>query len=182
MLGAISESDKQHQSDRERHLLSKPIKLFNETKELFAGSSANGSLAMDKNTCMDDSDGSDSDAARELFDLNTYTQPEDLLGEDSYTLPTPTRNATVDNSSFGTSRAAKKFPRGNKSPAKKPKKASLWQKLEAIPMTPDQRVLVGEHLSTKENKGKLGWLGNASADTLHAWVFKFLCEKEDINL
>ena len=60
--------------------------------------------------------------------------------------------------------------------------AALWQRLEAIPMTPDQRVLVGEHLSTKENKGKCGWLCNASADTLHVWVFKFLCEKEGINL
>ena len=60
--------------------------------------------------------------------------------------------------------------------------AALWQRLEAIPMTPDQRVLVGEHLSTKENKGKRGWLCNASADTLHAWVFKFLCENEGINM
>ena len=48
--------------------------------------------------------------------------------------------------------------------------AILWQKLEAVPLTPDQRVLIGEHLSTKENKGKRGWLCNASADTLHAWV------------
>jgi len=48
--------------------------------------------------------------------------------------------------------------------------ASLWKILEAIPMTPDQRVLVGEHLFTKENKGKHGWLCNASGDTLHAWV------------
>ena len=31
--------------------------------------------------------------------------------------------------------------------------AVLWQKLEAIPLTPVQRVLIGEHLSTKENKG-----------------------------
>ncbi|TVU30668.1 hypothetical protein EJB05_22301, partial [Eragrostis curvula] len=30
--------------------------------------------------------------------------------------------------------------------------ATLWQKLETIPMTSDQRVLVGEHLSSKENK------------------------------
>lgn len=200
-------------------MLSKPIKFFNEMKELFSGSSANGSLAMDQNTCMDNSDGSDSDEPRELFDLNTYTQSEDQLGEDSDTLPTPTRDAAVGNSSSGTSRAGKKFPRGSKSPTKKPKKrsrlaqcndeitatmkslrdtlvgtappqmpqlsdphAALWQKLEAIPMTPDQRVLVGEHLSTKENKGKRGWLCNASADTLHAWVFKFLCEKEGINL
>jgi hypothetical protein len=49
-------------------------------------------------------------------------------------------------------------------------------------MIPDQRVLVSEHLSTKENKGKHDWLCNASADTLHASVFKFLCEKKGINL
>jgi len=60
--------------------------------------------------------------------------------------------------------------------------ALLWQKLEAIPLTPDQRVLIGKHLSTKENKGKRGWLCNASADTLHAWVFKFLCDKDGSNL
>ena len=60
--------------------------------------------------------------------------------------------------------------------------AVLWQKLEAIPLTPDQRVLIGEHLSTKENKGKRGWLCNASADTLRAWVFKFLCDKDESNL
>jgi hypothetical protein len=35
-------------------------------------------------------------------------------------------------------------------------------------MTPDQRVLVGEHFSTKENKGKDGWLCNVSGDTLYA--------------
>ncbi|TVU00111.1 hypothetical protein EJB05_54479, partial [Eragrostis curvula] len=29
---------------------------------------------------------------------------------------------------------------------------TLWQKLETIPMTSDQRVLVGEHLFSKENK------------------------------
>jgi len=60
--------------------------------------------------------------------------------------------------------------------------AALWQRLEAIPLTPDQKVLIGEHLSTKENKGKRGWLCNASDATLNAWVFKFLCEKEGFNL
>ena len=60
--------------------------------------------------------------------------------------------------------------------------AALWQRLEAIPITLDQRILVGEHLCTKENKGKRGWLCNVSADTLHAWVFKFLFEKKGINL
>ena len=204
--------------DRARRLLVKPIKFFNEMRELFIGSNADGSLALDQNTCMDAVDGSDSDDSRELFDLNTYTQPEDLEGEDSDTLPTPTRHATVDNTSSSTSQASKKRPKAKNSPTKKPKKscfvdstdeisatmkslretlaatapppmpqltdphAALWQRLEAIPMTPDQKVLVGEYLSTKENKDKRGWLCNASVDTLHAWVFKFLCEKKGINL
>ena len=174
---------------------------------------------MDQNTCMDADDGSDSDESRELIDLNCYTQPEDLEGEDSDTLPTPTRHATFDNTSSSTSEARRKRPRANKSPTKKPRNKSrfagstdeitatmkslretlaatappqmpqltdphslLWQKLEAIPITPDQRVLIGEHLSTKENKGKRGWLCNASADTLNAWVFKFLCDREGFNL
>ncbi|KAF0908263.1 hypothetical protein E2562_023881 [Oryza meyeriana var. granulata] len=108
--------------DRVRRLLSKPIKFFNELQELFTGSSADGSLAMDQNTCMDDSDGSDSDDSRDLLDLNCYTQREDPLGEDSDTLPTPTRNTIVDNNSSSNSRASKKCPRGNNSPTKKPSK------------------------------------------------------------
>ena len=47
-------------------------------RELFIGSNADGSLAMDQNTCMDVGDGSDSDDSRELIDLNCYTQPEEL--------------------------------------------------------------------------------------------------------
>ena len=189
-------------------------------QELFTGSSADGSLARDQNTCMDDSNGSDSDDSRDLIDLNYYTQPEDPLGEDSDTLPTPTRQSSVDNSSCSTSGVRKKRPSGSKSPHKKPPRsksrfaetkdeitatikslretlvatappqmpqltdphASLWQRLELIALTPDQRVLVGEFLATKENKGMRSWLSNASDSTLHAWVFKFLCEKEGLNL
>lgn len=189
-------------------------------QELFTGSSADGSLARDQNTCLDGSDGSHSDDdSRDLIDLNSYTQPEDL-GEDSDTLPTPTRNATMDNSSSSTSRVSKKRTRGSNSPTKKHSKKKsrfadstdeiaatmkslrdafqstapppmpqptdpherLWQRLEAFPMTADQRVLVGDFLSSKENKGKRGWLCSASDSTLNAWVFKFLCEKDGINL
>uniref|UniRef100_A0A0E0KG66 Uncharacterized protein n=1 Tax=Oryza punctata TaxID=4537 RepID=A0A0E0KG66_ORYPU len=39
--------------DRARRLLSKPIKFFNGMQDLFTGFSADGSLAMDQNTCMD---------------------------------------------------------------------------------------------------------------------------------
>lgn len=206
--------------DRARRLLSKPIKFFDEMQELFTGSSADGSLAMDQSTCVDVSDGSDSDDSRELRNLNGHKQPEDPLGKDLDTLPAPTRHPTGDNSSSNTSRTDKKHPRGNRSPTKKPSKkksriaesnaeitatmrslrdtlvatappqmpqltdphATLWQNLENIPMTPDQRILVGEHLSLKENEGKRGWLCHASANTLHACVFKFLLEKEGLNL
>ena len=47
-------------------------------RELFIGSNADGSLAMDQNTCMDANDGSDSDDSIELINLNCYTQPEEL--------------------------------------------------------------------------------------------------------
>ncbi|WVZ59046.1 hypothetical protein U9M48_009251 [Paspalum notatum var. saurae] len=60
--------------------------------------------------------------------------------------------------------------------------ASLWHRLEAMPLTPEQKVLIGEHLSTKDNKGKRGWLCYASDATLNAWVFKYLREKEGLNL
>uniref|UniRef100_A0A0D9WDT8 Uncharacterized protein n=1 Tax=Leersia perrieri TaxID=77586 RepID=A0A0D9WDT8_9ORYZ len=148
-------------------------------QDLFTGSSVDGSLAMDQNTCMDVSDGSDSDDSRDLLDLNCYTQHEEPTGEDSNTLPSPTAKINIDNSS-STSRASKKRPRGNKSPTKKPSNsksrfaectdeisakmkliqetfvatvppqmpqftdphAILWQKKEATPLTPDQRVLV----------------------------------------
>nr|TKV93421.1 hypothetical protein SEVIR_9G225000v2 [Setaria viridis] len=153
----ISESKKATLCDRARLLLAKPIKFFNEMRELFLGSNTDGSLAMDQNTCMDAGDGSDN--------------PE---CEDSDTLPTPTRYATVDNTSSSTSQVSRKRTRAKNSPTKKPKNkshfadpteeitatmkslwetlvatappqmpqltdphAALWQRLEAIPMTSD---------------------------------------------
>jgi len=108
----ISESEKAELTDRARRLLAKPIKFFYEMRELFIGSNADGSLARDQNTCMDADDCSDSDDSRELIDLNCYTQPEELEGEDSDTLPTPTRNATFSDS---TDHFEWKRPRANNS-------------------------------------------------------------------
>jgi hypothetical protein len=183
-------------------------------QELFQGSSADGSLAMDQNTCMDASDDSDSDDSRDhLCDLDGYTQPEEVL-DDSDTIPTPNRNG--DQGPSSKTRGNKKRPRGSKSPTKKHLKnksrlaecndeiaatmkslrdslvappqmpqltdphANLWRRLEAIPLTPDQHILIGEHLSTKENEGKRGWLSNVGDETLNAWVYKFLCDKDGL--
>jgi hypothetical protein len=65
---------------------------------------------------MDADDCSDSDDSRELIDLNCYTQPEELEGEDSDTLPTPTRNATFSDSTV--SWCGKPQPGGGMHPPK----------------------------------------------------------------
>jgi hypothetical protein len=95
-------------------------------RELFIGSNADGSLAMDQNTCMDAGDGTDSDESREQIDLNCYAQPEDIEGEDSDTLPTPTSHDKFDGTSSSTSEARRKRPRANNSATKKIRKKSRF--------------------------------------------------------
>ncbi|KAM0825574.1 hypothetical protein ACQ4PT_069462 [Festuca glaucescens] len=170
----ISESEKATLCDRARRLLTKPIKFYEEMQELFTGSSADGSLAMDQNTCMDVSDDFDSDS-REMHDLNGYTPPEDPLG----CLVESNNEITATMKSLRDTLVATAPP--HISQLVDPH-ATLWQRLETAPLTPDQRIIVGEHLSSKENEVKRSWLCNASDGTLHAWVFKFLCEKEGLNL
>jgi hypothetical protein len=62
--------------DRVRRLLTKPIKFFNEMQELFQNSSADGSLAMDANTCMNDTqDDEDNDYDDDICnDFSNYAQ------------------------------------------------------------------------------------------------------------
>ncbi|XP_044954899.1 uncharacterized protein LOC123405167 [Hordeum vulgare subsp. vulgare] len=217
----ISESEKSCLNDRARRLLSKPIKFYYEMQELFTGTSADGSLAMDQHTCTIDSDDLDSDEG--LYDLNIYPQYEGPLEEDSDTLPTtyvpkrPPIPVGGDNSSSSTSRVGTKRPRGSRSPTKKPSKtksrfvesaeeinstlrslqqsliaaappqmpqvvdpyASLWQRLEVLPITTDQRITVGVHLSSKDNEGLRSGLCSASDKTFETWVSKFF-NKDDI--
>jgi hypothetical protein len=60
-------------------------------QELFLNSSADGSLAMDATTCMNDTQGDeDNDYDDDIFnDLSNYAQPVDDLGDDSDTIPSP---------------------------------------------------------------------------------------------
>jgi len=116
--------------DVERRLLSKPIKFYNEMEELFKGSHADGSLAMDQETCLDDDKGSDSDDSGGLNDISGYAHRIDLEGDDSDTLPSPEGPKTSpnyegsgENSSKSPRRSGKKRPRGVKSPSKKPTKS-----------------------------------------------------------
>ncbi|XP_035819367.1 uncharacterized protein [Zea mays] len=78
----ISESEKEKLKDRARRLLSKPIKFFNEMQELFLDSSADGSLAMDATTCLNESQPvDDNDNDDDICnDVSNYGQPEDDLG------------------------------------------------------------------------------------------------------
>ena len=57
--------------------------------------------------------------------------------------------------------------------------ASLWHRLEVLPITMDQRIIVGMHLSSKNNAGLRGWLCCASDKTFETWVWKFF-DKDDV--
>jgi hypothetical protein len=76
---------------RARRLLSKAIKFFNEMQKLFLNSSADGSLAMDANTCINETQADeDNDYDDDICnDLSSYASAEDNLGDDSDTLPSP---------------------------------------------------------------------------------------------
>lgn len=98
-------------------------------EELFQGSNADGSLAMDQETCLNDDKDCDSDDS-ELNDISGYAHPVDHEGDDSDTIPSPEGNKTSpsyaargDNSISGIPRSGKKRARGLKSPSKKPIKS-----------------------------------------------------------
>ncbi|XP_040379427.1 uncharacterized protein LOC102705249 isoform X2 [Oryza brachyantha] len=138
----ISESEKACLKDRDRRLLAKPIKYFHEMQELFSGSNADGSLAIDQQTCMDVDSKSDNSDWEGMNDMASYPHPIDIAAEDSDTLPSPVgrkRTSSPDNCSPSTSRLGAKRARGVKSPSKKqPKpKSRLTDAAEKIGNTMD---------------------------------------------
>ena len=201
--------------DRARRLLSKPIKFFNEMQELFINSSADGSLAMEATTCMNETHpGDDSDFNDDVCsDFSNYPQPVHDLGDDSDTLPSPNHHPSqsVDHSS---SSSGLKRPQGEGVPAKrnvKPKSrttkvvdelsatlvelrndlkkppppapmpfvnpdAMLWQRLENMTITTDQKLIVGTYLAHKDQKGMRGFLSAASNMAFESWVLKHLSD------
>nr|CAB3499137.1 unnamed protein product [Digitaria exilis] len=213
----------EREQDRARRLLAKPIKFYHEMEELFVGSSADGSLAMDQETCLnDDGNSSDNSESEWMNDTTCYAQHVDLAGDDSDTLPEIEGHkkglfstASGDDSSSSMPHAGKKRPRG-KSPSKKPQKsrsrfaeatkeinttmkaivqalaepppppplptphpggahASLWKKIEALPITTEDKVSIGVYLARPEQEGMRDFLSASSDNTLETWVYKFLC-------
>uniref|UniRef100_A0A0E0BKP4 Uncharacterized protein n=1 Tax=Oryza glumipatula TaxID=40148 RepID=A0A0E0BKP4_9ORYZ len=78
--------------DGDRRLLAKPIKYFYEMQELFSGSNANGSLAIDQQTCYNIDRKSDSSDHEGLNDMSTYAHPINIAKEDSDTLPSDVKS------------------------------------------------------------------------------------------
>lgn len=69
-------------------------------QELFSESSAHGSLAMDAFGTMNDK--ADSDGSDDFNnDFSSYAAPEDMLGDDSDTLPSPFADPSCNQSSPG---------------------------------------------------------------------------------
>jgi hypothetical protein len=88
----ISESEKATLKDRARRLFSKPIKFFNEIQELFINSSADGSLVMDANSCIENTQPDDDNEYDDNVcnDFSNCTQSEVDLGYNFDTIPSPT--------------------------------------------------------------------------------------------
>ncbi|PUZ77159.1 hypothetical protein GQ55_1G348500 [Panicum hallii var. hallii] len=195
----ISESEKANLQFRARRLLSKPIKFFNEMQELFLNSSADGSLALDANTCMNETQADeDNDYDDDVCnDLSSYAPPEDNLGDDSNTLPSPiikrlrsegkapkrdvrpkSRMSRVGDAITSTlvelENEIKKPP-----PPPPPMRSSddiLWQRLEHMTLTTDQKLMVGTFLASKEQNGIRSFLSGSSEVTFQSWIFKFLTD------
>jgi len=205
--------------DTDRRLFAKPIKFFHEMRELFSKSTANGSLAKDPFTCMQDEGDSDDN------DIDCYAPPEDVLPEDSDTLPiggetnsstkslsdSGAKRLTENSSGAKGKRSAEKTDNGRSSkkgvkqsrigksadeichtlqalqaslmappppppPPSYDPHAALWERLEAMTITTDQKLTVGTFLARKENKGLRGFLCSSSDTTVQTWVFKFLSD------
>jgi hypothetical protein len=173
-------------------------------QELFRNSNADGSLAMDAANCMNDTqDDEDNDLNDDICnDFSNYAQPQDDLGDDSDTLPSPTNEQTSFLSQTGdgsSSSSGMKRPRAEGKPAKRdvrPKSrlskiedtiattlvtlqrelkkpapapphmpnsdAILWQRLENMTLTTDQKLMVGTFLAHKYQKGMRGFLSGSA--------------------
>ncbi|PUZ69243.1 hypothetical protein GQ55_2G092600 [Panicum hallii var. hallii] len=195
----ISESEKANLQVRARRLLSKPIKFFNEMQDLFLNSSADGSLAMEANTCLNETQADeDNDYDDDLCnELSSYAPPEDNLGDDSDTLPSPiikrlrsegkaqkrdvrpkSRMSRVGDAITTTlvelQNEIKKPP--PPPPSMRSSDDILWQRLENMTLTTDQKLMVGTFLASKEQKGMRSFLSGSSEITFQSWVFKFLSD------
>uniref|UniRef100_K4AJC9 Uncharacterized protein n=1 Tax=Setaria italica TaxID=4555 RepID=K4AJC9_SETIT len=140
----ISECEKATLCDRARLLFAKPIKFFNEMRELFLGSNTDGSLAMDQNTCMDAGDGSDNMQLL-ITHLSSSTSQVSRKRTRAKNSPTkkpknkshfadPTEEITATMKSLRETLVVTAPPQ---MPQLTDPHAALWQRLEAIPMTSD---------------------------------------------
>jgi hypothetical protein len=185
-------------------------------QELFNSSSAYASLAMDSFGCMNDK--ADSDDSNDFNEMSSYAAPEDVLAEDSDTLPSPLQmppkpflSGDKASSSSGIKRRLGKAPVNSGMKPKKPKTrtgqaaddisstlqalkealttpppppppptsdphAALWERLEGMTITTDQKVTVGTFLASKDQKGLCGFLCGSSEKTFQSWVYKFLSD------
>ena len=181
-------------------------------QELFLDSSADGSLAMDAATCMNETQPTDDNGDDMCNDVSNYAQLEDDLGDDSDTLPSPKIPSQVFEQSSSSSGI--KRPRGDDIPAKRDVRprsrmakigdeinatlmdlrtelkqpppppvipslnfdVELWQRLEKMTLTTDQKLIVGTFLASKDQKGMHGFLSASAETTFQSWVFKFLSD------
>jgi hypothetical protein len=53
----------------------------------------------------------------------------------------------------------------------------VWERLEKMTLTTGQKVMIGEYLAHKNQKGMRGFLSAVSETTFESWIFKFLSDQ-----
>lgn len=92
-------------------------------QEPFLGTNADGSLAIDQDTCMNDSNGSESDDSQGMNDMSGYALPKDLASDDSNTSPLPLSHKNlVEKAHLELVKRVPSVQEAAKSPSKKKKK------------------------------------------------------------
>ncbi|KAF8693275.1 hypothetical protein HU200_038659 [Digitaria exilis] len=183
-------------TDRARRLLAKPINFYHEMEELFSGSSADGSLAMDQETCLDnDGTSSDNSDLQWMNDTSSYASGDDS----SSTKPHASKKRFRGKSPKKPQKSRSRFAEATKEisntmkaivqalaepppppplPTPQPggAHASLWKRIEALPITSEDKINLGVYLARPEHEGMRDFLSASSDNTLETLVYKFFSQ------
>lgn len=56
--------------------------------------------------------------------------------------------------------------------------ASLWKRIDALPISTNDKVVVGNYLGRQENEGVRGFLASSADTTVETWVYQFMCDRD----
>nr|BAD54323.1 hypothetical protein [Oryza sativa Japonica Group] len=58
--------------------------------------------------------------------------------------------------------------------------ATMWKRIDALPIGSKDKVAVGNYLGRQENEGVRGFLAASCDTTLETWVYQFICDRDGV--